>query len=455
MKKKIGHNIAKRAFRLLLCALMPSLLMSCNDFLDITPTGKVIAKTGEEYRQLLTYEYKTMPEDRGMATLRADEMTLDKASTTAEDYDSYFDIWTWNDYAPQGTTASFGWRRYYHAIYIANYIIEHQDEITQASQSEVSQLVGEAYALRAYMHFLLVNLYAAPYTACEPASTKGIPVMTEPDVDVTPVCSSVEAVYQQVISDLDDAGRYLNVEKWDDAFSYRFTTTAAQALRARVTLYKGDWQGAKTAAEAVLAIRGNLEDFNNRSALMPDNYKSVENILALEQVMTVGYKNAGRPSNDLLAAYKSGDQRKSKFYRQVTASVSTLQKGGGGDSRCSFRTAEMYLIAAEAAAQLGDTKTAAQHLTTLMQKRYSTATVEDYTAPLATMTADELLAEIAHERRCELAFEGHRWFDLRRTTRPQLLKTYNDTDYTLAENDARYTLRFPTEAVEANPNLER
>ena len=455
MKKKIGHNIAKRAFRLLLCALMPSLLMSCNDFLDITPTGKVIAKTGEEYRQLLTYEYKTMPEDRGMATLRADEMTLDKASTTAEDYDSYFDIWTWNDYAPQGTTASFGWRRYYHAIYIANYIIEHQDEITQASQSEVSQLVGEAYALRAYMHFLLVNLYAAPYTACEPASTKGIPVMTEPDVDVTPVCSSVEAVYQQVISDLDDAGRYLNVEKWDDAFSYRFTTTAAQALRARVTLYKGDWQSAKTAAEAVLAIRGNLEDFNNRSALMPDNYKSVENILALEQVMTVGYKNAGRPSNDLLAAYKSGDQRKSKFYRQVTASVSTLQKGGGGDSRCSFRTAEMYLIAAEAAAQLGDTKTAAQHLTTLMQKRYSTATVEDYTAPLATMTADELLAEIAHERRCELAFEGHRWFDLRRTTRPQLLKTYNDTDYTLAENDARYTLRFPTEAVEANPNLER
>ena len=455
MKKKIGHNIAKRAFRLLLCALMPSLLMSCNDFLDITPTGKVIAKTGEEYRQLLTYEYKTMPEDRGMATLRADEMTLDKASTTAEDYDSYFDIWTWNDYAPQGTTASFGWRRYYHAIYIANYIIEHQDEITQASQSEVSQLVGEAYALRAYMHFLLVNLYAAPYTACEPASTKGIPVMTEPDVDVTPVCSSVEAVYRQILADLDDAGRYLNVEKWDDAFSYRFTTTAAQALRARVTLYKGDWQGAKTAAEAVLAIRGNLEDFNNRSALMPDNYKSVENILALEQVMTVGYKNAGRPSNDLLAAYKSGDQRKSKFYKQVTASVSTLQKGGGGDSRCSFRTAEMYLIAAEAAAQLGDTKTAAQHLTTLMQKRYSTATVEDYTAPLATMTADELLAEIAHERRCELAFEGHRWFDLRRTTRPQLLKTYNDTDYTLAENDARYTLRFPTEAVEANPNLER
>ena len=39
---------------------------SCDDFLDITPTGKVIAKTGKEYRALLTYEYKNFPEDRGL-----------------------------------------------------------------------------------------------------------------------------------------------------------------------------------------------------------------------------------------------------------------------------------------------------------------------------------------------------------------------------------------------------
>ena len=115
----------------------------------------------------------------------------------------------------------------------------------------------------------------------------------------------------------------------------------------------------------------------------------------------------------------------------------------------------MYLIAAEAAAQLGDTKAAASHLTTLMQKRYSASTINGHVEPLATMTADELLAEIAHERRCELAFEGHRWFDLRRTTRPQLQKTYESQTYTLSADDSRYTLRFPVEAVEANPELER
>ena len=42
---------------LLLSVLAAFALTACDDFLDITPTGKVIAKTGDEYRALLTYEY--------------------------------------------------------------------------------------------------------------------------------------------------------------------------------------------------------------------------------------------------------------------------------------------------------------------------------------------------------------------------------------------------------------
>ncbi|MBR6494014.1 MAG: RagB/SusD family nutrient uptake outer membrane protein, partial [Prevotella sp.] len=72
----------KNILTLIGSCLLVLVVTSCDDFLDITPTGKVIAKTAAEYRALLTYEYKTMPEDRGIATLRADEMTLDRASTT-------------------------------------------------------------------------------------------------------------------------------------------------------------------------------------------------------------------------------------------------------------------------------------------------------------------------------------------------------------------------------------
>ena len=70
-----------------------------------------------------------------------------------------------------------------------------------------------------------------------------------------------------------------------------------------------------------------------------------------------------------------------------------------------------------------------------------------------TKLDDQLVEEIVNERARELAFEGHRWFDLRRTTMPALTKTYNGETFQLNANDSRYTMRFPTEAVEANPNI--
>ena len=45
----------------LFAALLLLSFSSCDKFLDIRPTGKVIAETGEEYRALLTYEYKNFP----------------------------------------------------------------------------------------------------------------------------------------------------------------------------------------------------------------------------------------------------------------------------------------------------------------------------------------------------------------------------------------------------------
>ena len=62
-------------------------------------------------------------------------------------------------------------------------------------------------------------------------------------------------------------------------------------------------------------------------------------------------------------------------------------------------------------------------------------------------------AKILKERARELAFEGHRWFDLRRTTRPEIKKEIEDVTYTLVQDDSRYTLRIPQDAIDANPGL--
>ena len=422
---------------------------SCDNFLDITPTGKVIASTGEEYRAMLTYEYKYFPKDRHMTTVRTDELKF-SGSTASSDLDAYLDLWLWKDENPSPTTSYFSWRSYYHAIYIANYIIEHQEEITDASAKTINQLVGEAYMMRAYCHFLLVNLYAEPYTHCTPATTRGVPMMLEADVNAIPGSSSVETIYQQVLSDIAEAEQRLNVTKWNEGENYRFNTISAQALRARTYLYMGRWQEALTAAKAVIAAHGDLEDLNVSSALLPDSYQSAENIVALEQFSSNLSTVINQPSNDFISLYRTGDQRKSKYFKRATSTTWTLLKS---DGYCSFRSAEAYLTAAEAAAQLNDLTGAIDLLKPLLQKRLNATAYQETLDLMTPMNQSQLLQEIYDERARELAFEGHRWYDLRRTTQPALTRTYGGQTYTLTPE--KYTMRFPTEAVESNPEIER
>ena len=433
--------------------ILETLTMSaCDNFLDITPTGKVIAETGDEYRALLTYEYKYFTKDRYMTTLRTDEMLMDKVKTSSTDLDAYLDLWRWKDDNPSPTTSYFSWRSYYHSVYIANYIIQNQKKIKEATAQEISQLVGEAYMMRAYCHFLLVNLYAEPYTHCTPSQTRGVPMLLEADVNAIPGSSSVETVYNQILSDLDKAEQYLNVEEWELGKNYRFNTTSAQALRARTYLYMGRWSDALEASKDVLSVYNELEDMNN-STTLPNSYKSKESIVALERFSSNLYTAVDMPASEFISLYRSGDQRRTKYFKRVTSSTYSLLKGRSDEFSCSFRTAEFYLTAAEAAARLGHTTDAINYLTPLMTKRLNASAYQTTTALIGTMTEEELIQEILDERARELAFEGHRWYDLRRTSQPALTRVYDGTTYTLLPE--QYTMRFPSEAVEANPEIER
>ena len=268
-----------------------------------------------------------------------------------------------------------------------------------------------------------------------------------------------------MVDDLLNAKKHLTKDTWEEGYTYRFNKISADALLARVYLYKGDWQNALDAAKTVIEHHGALEDLTT-SKVLPNYYKSVENIVALEQVMTSGYVKIGEPNNALIDSYRTGDKRKALYFKAVTASnYSVIKFGANGNDgyRCSFRSAEAYLIAAEAAANLAEDDAAATdeklteartYLKELMAKRYVSVKYNTYAEELDNMQKANLLTAIYNERTAEFAFEGHRWFDLRRTTRPALSKSYDGTNYTLNENDSRYTLRFPTEAVEANPEIE-
>lgn len=423
-------------------------LTGCDSFLDVQPVGKVIPTTVAEFRSLITEAYVTVPDDRGLASFRSDEVLMD-ATMSPNDLGSYLDIWRWNDDAPDPNTATFRWRQFYHVLFIANYVIESESKMTEGTTADIRQLVGEAYMLRAYMHFILANLHAPAYTACDPATTKAVPLKLDSDVENVLPRNTLGEVYSSIVGDIDSAEDYLNVDSWDAGLNYRFTTLSADALRARVLLYMGDWKGAREAADRVMAVKSDLSDINSE---LPNQYNSIESIVALEQVFSSQYARTIKVNRDFYRKYTSSDLRRRKYYEQITTSNIILSKGGSNTYSCSFRTGEMYLNAAEAAWHLNDFDGARKYLAEIQKMRYTNGGASQIQATEA-LTDDALLAEILEERARELAFEGHRWFDLRRNGMPKLERSFRNETYTLEQGDPRYTIRIPNEAITANPGL--
>lgn len=438
-----------KIYKIIAPVLAALAMVSCDNFLDIQPVGKVIPTTVPEFRSLITEAYVTVPDDRGLASFRSDEVLLD-ATMSANDLGSYLDIWRWNDDAPDENTATFSWRQFYHVLFIANYVIESENLMTDGSADEISQLVGEAYMLRAYMHFLLANLHAPAYnTVASPEAVKAIPLKLDSDVEGILSRNTLDEVYNSIESDIVQAEKYLLVDNWDLGYNYRFTTLTPDALRSRLYLYMGRWDDARNASDRVLAVKGTLSDI---AAELPNQYNSVENILALEKVMTAQYARTIKVNRAFFNRYDSRDLRKKKYFNQVTASNILLTKGGSNTYTCSFRSSEMLLNAAEAAWHMECYEDAAEYLGRLQRTRYNDGGAAKASA-VAAMTPDELLEEILAERTRELAFEGHRWFDLRRTGQPRLERTYKGETFVLEQGDSRYTIRIPSEAITANPGL--
>ena len=159
-------------------------------------------------------------------------------------------------------------------------------------------------------------------------------------------------------------------------------------------------------------------------------------------------------STDLYNLYNSNDyRRRNRFYTSEGSGRYTVRKGGSNEYACTFRTGEIYLNAAEAACQDDNLIDAKDYLLQLKAKRFNATGYAEEETKVEAMDKDELLQEIYDERYRELAFEGHRWFDLRRTTQPAITKTENEKEYKLEQGDERYTIRIPNEAIQSNPNL--
>lgn len=323
------------------------------------------------------------------------------------------------------------WNTLYKQISIANLVIEQLDS-RFSSDPEYSRLKGEALFLRGQALLYLVNCYAKPYTAATASTDPGIPIkLTAPIEDRDYRRSSVQEVYNRIISDLSDAADLL--EGVENRSIYRAGPAAAHALLGRTYLYMQRWDDAIAEADHVLRdARYSLYDLaavnadKSGSSYQPAVWGgSPEVVFSQGPLYYVGFAQSYYVApQEVYDLFGKDDIRRGQFYEDwsFTSGPSdgwrlrykhATDQGAGIVSNCmAIRLPEVVLNKAEALAHRagsGDAQLAAQLVADLRAKRLRAGSPTE-----VTETGTALIDVIRLERRKELFQEGHRWFDLKR-----------------------------------------
>ncbi|ROH90496.1 RagB/SusD family nutrient uptake outer membrane protein [Chryseobacterium cucumeris] len=422
--------------------------IGCDRFLDIQPEGKVIPTTVEDYRKVLTSAYSKYPVHKSLVALRTDEVNIDDNST---DFISYREIAMWKDANNDQASTEFPWVSFYSVNFYLNQIINEGSKTMQDSP-EKNQILAEAYALRAYLYFDMVNLYGKPYNSATASNDRGVPISLEIDLEQVLKPSSVQEVYNQVHADLKKAEDLMVEQKQATGLNYRFSKVALLAFEARAALYERDWNKALNYADQVLAVKGDLSNLNTVNT-PPNHYASPESIMALDNTWDNSIKNLSFASPELISSYNTTADKRFGMYFEKNGSKYKVTKGGSLEFKVSFRTAEQYFIKSEALLKLNKLAEAKETLLKVMKNRYTPDGYNSVQNAVNSMDSTAFMNFILDERFREFALEGQRWFDLRRANQKKISHTISGNEYILQQNDPRYTIEYPMSAKKNNPNL--
>ncbi|UHG92364.1 RagB/SusD family nutrient uptake outer membrane protein [Spirosoma oryzicola] len=393
-----------------------------------------------------------------------------------------------------GTAQTTGtWQSAYFAINQANLLLEATPKVTTLTDTNRrNSIMGQCYFLRGLLYHDLMRIYAYdPGVEIAQQSRGGVPIVlngvNNQDQIAFPARASIADVYKQIYSDLQTAinlfGRNASNSASVPAYG---NLAAAQELLSRVALYNKDY--ANAVKYATDAIGGSVKLLDATSYVAgwraPRNPESVfelqftalsENIgvnLSLQTTYTTLVRSGDRsttggfgdlvPTTAFLTDLRSetatsgqpADVR-SQLYELGTTGRGTafvectkfLGKNGtiNLDNVPILRISEAYLNRAEANFMLGNTADALTDLNTMRTNRGLSARTG--------LTGDALLSEILRQRRLEYAFEGHRWFDLKRRGQDVVKATAQGGG--LPYNDYRILANIPVNEVSTNRNIRQ
>lgn len=485
---------------ILFCSLF--MLLACNDYLDESPNSQydISLDTEESIAELLTGAYPTASyypflEPR---TDNADKRTSGKF------YRLNDAMFFWRDFEEEDIDTPLNyWISAYKGISQANHALELLRKFPK--NKRVNALYAEAFLIRSYLHFMLVNIWSKHYNPATAATDLGIPYVNSPEKNafVNYSRGSVQQTYENIEKDLQYGLSVIS----DDYFkkpAYHFNKTAAYAFASRFYLYKGDWDKVIAYSNWVLSsgYYEKMRDWKKyrKIALSNDNYSKLGKVYFSEEEKTNlllvttesrTYRRYIPEENGLTSkvtdelykkgftkldenttwgyGYSSSNQNTTyvdkfdEYSKNITGNV--VNPTGIYVNNALFTIEEVLLNRAEAHIMKGDYYKGITDIQQFIKKRkfYNLYSYDELKKafPKAITTYHpyysfegiyqaSLIKLITELRRKEFVHEGLRWFDIRRfdlvVDRNRGGEPYSENKV-LIRKDNRKVLQIPSEAI--------
>lgn len=482
----------KLKYNLIAIALLGFSFSSCSDFLEQNPQTDLsendFYKTADDILSAVNGVYSSLQEGDiygnwyvfGEIPSDNTRNQLSGSVTTQNEFDQFY-IDTQNS-----MIANF-WKAAYKVINRTNTILGRIDGI-EINTELANRYKLECKFIRALMYFNLVRVYGdVPLILKEISISESYDILREPK----------ENVYNQIIADLKEA-QDLPVS-YSTAEDGRATQGAAKALLANVYMTLHKYAEAETILAEIINsgqysllenTPGSLNIDGYKNVFSPVNHNSKEGIFEI-QFLKGGYgegsnyannfapENSGTnvvavggtggnniPEMDIYNAYEEGDLRRDfsmslGYYdnrknnewvesRYVCKFMDVpYQNNDASNNYPVIRYADVILMYAEALNQNGKTAEACKYLNMTRRRGFGYQTTETSPVDLQTTDKAQFALMVEQERRVELAFENHRWFDLIRTGRA--VEVMRSKGFSL--NETNLICPIPQKQIDVNPKL--
>lgn len=467
-----------RIYTAAVAGLVALSMSSCGDLLELDPFNSVGVDAAFENNVAFNNAIKGVysgirdGEYYGGQYIATPDILADNVIISAQGRQSQQVRHFWN----MGGNATWAlWDDGYRIILRANLILENIDNLADGDVK--NNIRGQALAMRAMVHFDMARLYCvAPQHGS--ASDLGIPYLISSDASQKPGRSTVGETFTKIMDDLTTAASLIG----DDNGVYQLNKSSVQMLIARVQFYSGNDAAALTALNAVLtgnppvASKANFQDVwkddSDEGVLFKMANTTQDNIGVGVQYSQTGpdgvrseyvadfafyqeFQDGPNGNGDIrLGAYFSTSEFSGTMQNHISKWFGASSKNANVSDTQVLRLSEGYLTRAEILAST-DEAAALADLNVVRDQRYDSYTGGE--------TGAALLAAIRMERRKELAFEGHRFFDLKRLNVDITRSAFGDASdgtgtslpanvRTLPVGDFRFQLPIPQAELNANDN---